>query len=536
MRKSVIVCVTLIAVIVVILSAVTFVNKSSNFYSRKISIDTSTGMTVLQRSEDFDLLCSQLEDNVPMLYDYEKLYGISYSDIKEYYKSLAENAKNDFEYYTIAAGFLNNIPSRHMSLGFPLISAADEEFRPALAANSSFVNAQNYWFDVIHEECKKYYETDMQPIIFAYYSGSYICVSEDDTNELNRAELLSVNDTPADEFIRLCSTVSKLKYDHADQKPFRDTIIFNDAVGEKCIIEYIDAYGKKHRREVYSGADLVMSYIDYFKQLDGLTEHDAPEVITTEKSDYTVIGDMTITRSEKMNILIIRIDGFVSEASDGEIISNVIKASSKDIDNIIVDLRSNRGGYFEYAKRLLGAVSDRDIEINNSVYITEECYKRSSQNSEYEFDEPTGLYKTETKEIINGEMTKGKNIYLLISDHTASSADMTAYEFKRNGLGLVIGTNNTGGERDGILCLNYTDISGLYYTYTEYSSYNDDGNINSVYGTAPDIYPDANVENYFIRKEIVQSGGDPYTLENMLKWDSVLAETMEIIKEKADDA
>ena len=535
MRKPVIICVTLIAAIVVILSAVTFVNKSGNFYSRKISIDTSSGMTQHQRSEDFDLLCSQLEDNVPMLYDYEKLYEISYSDIKEYYKDLAENAQNDFEYYNIAAGFLNNIPSRHMSLGFPLISAADEEFRAALETNRSFVNAQNYWFDVIHEECKKYYETDLQPIIFAYYSGTYMGVSEDDTNELNRAELLSVNDIPADEFIKLRSMTGKLKYDHVNQKPFRDTIIFNDAVGEKCIIEYIDIYGEKHRRKTYSGTDLVMNYINYFKQLDGLTEHETPEVAAAERSDHTVIGDMTVTKNEEMNILIVRIDGFVSETSDGEVIANVIKTSSKDIDNIIVDLRSNRGGYFEYAKGLLGAISDKDIEINNSVYITEECYKRSPPKNEYEFDELTGLYRFENKEIIKGEMTKDKNIYLLISDNTASSADMTAYEFKRNGLGTVIGANNTGGERDGVLCLNYIDISGLYYTYTEYSSYNDDGNINSVYGTAPDIYLNTNVENYFIRKKIVQNGGDPYTLENMLKWDSVLAETVEFINKRVYD-
>lgn len=492
-------------------------------------------MTVQQRSEDLDLLCSQLESNVPMLYDYEKLYGISCSDIKEYYKSLAENTQNDFEYYAAVSGFLNNIPSTHMSLGFPLISSADEEFRPALAANRSFVNAQNYWFDVIHEECKKYYVTDIQPIIFAYYSGSYICVSEDDANEINRAELISVNDIPADEFIKLRSMTAKIKYDHAKQKPFRDTIVFNDAVGEKCIIEYIDVYGEKHLCEVYFGADLVMNYIGYFKQLDGLAEPDAPDAVPVPKTDHTVIGDMTVTKNKEMNILLLCIDGFVSEASDGKVIANVIKAASEDIDNIIVDLRNNRGGYFEYAKGLLGAVSYKDIEINNSVYITEECYKRSPQKSEYVLDEPTGLYRSENKEIIKGEMTQGKNVYLLISDHTASSADMAVYEFKRGCLGTVIGTNNTAGERDGILCLNYSDISGLYYTYTEYSSYNDDGTVSSVYGTAPDIYLDTGIENYFIRKEIVQKGGDPYTLENMLKWDSVLAETVEFINKRADD-
>ena len=525
--------VMLIAVIVVTALAITFVNERNTFYSRKISIDTLAGMTEQQRIEDFDLICSQIENSVPMLYDYEELYGISYSEIKKYYEDLTESAKNDFEYYTVVVGFLNNIPSRHMSLGFPLISATDEEFRSALAANRSFVNAQDYWFNVIHEECKKYYETDLQPIIFAYYSGSYIGVSEDNINGLNRAELITVNDMPADEFIKLRSMTAKLKYDHVNQKPFRDTLVFNDTAGEKCIIEYIDNYGEKHSRETYFGTDLAVGYIDYFKRIDGFEEYDDHDDISAERSDYTVIGDLTITRSEEMDILIVRIDGFVSEASNGEVIANVIKNASEDIDNIIVDLRSNRGGYFDYAVKLLGAISDKNIEIDNSVYITEKCYKRSPKKSEYKFDELTGLYKTEKKEIINGEMAKGKNIYMLISDYTASSADMTAYEFKRNGLGLLIGTNNTGGERDGILCLDYSDISGMYYTYTEYRSYNEDGNVNSVYGTAPDIYLNTNVENYFIRKELVQNGDDPYTLKNMLKWDSVLAETIEFIKTRS---
>lgn len=397
--------------------------------------------------------------------------------------------------------------------------------------------AQEHWFDVLHQKCREHYDEEINQLIFSYHSGEYRGISEsaEDIYGIDKAVLLTVNGTAADDFIKLSSSSLKLKYDHIGNKPFRDVLVFNDGFGEKCVIEYLDEQGGKHSLEAYCGigVETVISYIDYFKQLDGLAESDAQMSDNTseDEPDYTIIGDFTVSRKEEQNLLILRADAFASLSSDGDAISNMVKTYSEGIDNIVIDIRNNRGGYYEYAKRLLGALSDRDIVIGDDVYITKASYDRNKNKSAYEFDPKTKLYKTDASEAVRGEASEKKDLYLLISDSTGSSADMLAYEFKKNGLGTVIGTNNTCGERDGTLCLNFSDISGIYYTYTEYSSFNSDGKVNSVYGTAPDIYVDTDIENYFTRKELIESRKDPYILENRLEWDNVLAETLEIIKE-----
>lgn len=153
--------ITGVSVIVALIVAgliVTYKGTPDKFYSRRVSLDAATKMTTQQRTEDFDLICSQLERNVPMLYDYEQLYGISYDETKAYYRKQAAEVDCDFEYYTVVNGFMNNIPSAHMAVGFPLMASVDEEFAPSLEKNSSFVKAQDYWFNVLHKKCQEYYK------------------------------------------------------------------------------------------------------------------------------------------------------------------------------------------------------------------------------------------------------------------------------------------------------------------------------------------------------------------------------------------
>ncbi len=44
-------------------------------------------------------------------------------------------------------------------------------------------------------------------------------------------------------------------------------------------------------------------------------------------------------------------------------------------------------------------------------------------------------------------MSSNKNVFLIISDNTGSSADIVSSEFKHNNSGTIIGTNNTSGEK-----------------------------------------------------------------------------------------
>lgn len=531
--------ITGISIIAVLIAAgliITFTNKYDNVYGGKVTLDTSAGLTAQQHTEDFSQLCEYLEAYVPTLYEYEKLYGVSYNETKAYYSSLAASAENDFEYYAVIRGFLNNIPSAHMAVGFPSLSSIDEEFSAKLSKNQSFVNAQDYWLDVLHNECRKYYDKEINQMIFAYYSGEYRGVAEQIDNDvygINKATLLTVNGVSADEFVKLTPSVYKLKYDHSNLKPFRDTVIFNDSFGEECTVEYLDADGEKHSTKMYYGAeaDVAIAYIDYFMSIDGADNISA--AIDVEQAFYTTIGDMTAEKSKEHNLLYVCINSFESETADGTAMANALKNFSEGTDNIIIDIRKNRGGYYDYAKAVLGALSDNDIEIYSEVYITEASYNRYKEKNVYEFDESTGLYKTIINESVKGTAAEKKNICLLVSDATGSAADNFAYEFKKNNLGTVIGTNNTGGERNGTICLNYLDISGIYFTYTRYAAMNPDGMFSSVSGTAPDIYVQQPIEAYFIREELRAEGKDINNFENRLKWDNVLSKAVEMIEGKS---
>ena len=525
----------IIAILIAVALIVIFTNNYDAVYSRKITLDTSAGLTAQQRTEDFSQLCEHLEAYVPTLYEYEKLYGISYDEIKSYYSTLAANAENDFEYCTVIRGFLNNIPSAHMAVGFPSLSKIDEDFSARLSKNKTFVNAQDYWLDVYHNECRKYYDKEITQLVFAYYSGEYRGVAEPIDNDVycvNKATLLTVNGVSADEFVKLTPSVYKLKYDHSNLRPFRDTVIFNDSIGEECTIEYLDADGEKHSAKMYYGAeaDTVIAYRDYFMSIDGAAT-DIISATDSEQASYTTIGDMTAEKSEEHNLLYVCINSFESETADGTVMANSLKSLSEETDNIIIDIRKNRGGYYDYAKAVIGALSNSDIEFYSEVYVTEASYNKFKEERAYVFDESTGLYKTIINESVKGTAAEKKNIYLLVSDQTGSSADNFAYEFKKNNLGTIIGTNNTGGERNGTMCLDYLDISGIYFAYTRYAAMNSDGTFSSVTGTSPDIYLGQPIEAYFIRVRLEAEGKDINNLENRLEWDNVLIETVKMIEE-----
>lgn len=539
-KKIKIISASAICIIAVLAVIILWKNGASSVV--KVTLDTENGMTVSERIKDFDDLCGFLENNVPMLYEYGELYGVSYDDTKRYYMELVSVSESDYEYYALLRGFFANIPSAHMAMGYPSMEYVDQTRE--VMENPLFRNALPYWENAIHEECSKHYDDEIHEIDFIYYLGEYRGVpnpADDDPYGINKAALLTVNGVPADEFIKINSLFGKLKYDHVRGKPVRDGVYFNDKFGEKCTVEFLDESGEKRSLEAYYGmaADLAVMRMDYFKAADSVET--APEITDgkTEKIDldkidftqeYIEIGGVKAARDNERNLLLLEVDTFME---DGRYAAEILKRASEGIDNIIIDLRYNQGGWYFNSENLLAEISPYDIKISNSIYITEERYKNKKDDIEYTFTKDSdikGLRRISKNAEIKGKGSGDKNYCLLISDYTMSAADEFTAEFKRNGLGTVIGRDNTGGERYGSTDMKILERSGLYFYFTEFKYINPDGTDNSVYGTAPDIYSDVSVENYFLREEIRSGGENPYTIENRFKWDSVFREAVETLK------
>ncbi len=512
-------CTAIVLAAVFALTALLRNSGANPLYGRTVSLDASREMTAEERYDDFGSLCEFLEKNSPVIYEGDELYGLTYNETKTYYSDLLSSVQSDFEYYSLLVGFLKNIPGTHLNVGFPGAGLMTAEMSEGLSKNESFHNAQDYWYDTLHEACRERYSEDYTKIVFTYYSGEYRAICEPDVCGMNKAALLTVDGVPADEYIKLLPSVIKIKYDHAAGKPFRDNIIFNDKFGEKCTVEYLSADGEVRTAELYRGiySETVMNYINTFKAADG-------ETVPSAQSSREV---MTLPDKEN-GIITVIINTFNSETATGKVIANTILKAAEEFDTVIVDIRSNSGGYYSYAEETLSALSAEDIEISEKLYRTEESYKRISDKSGYEKC-GNGMYVLNTSKIIEGKAPADTKFYLLISDSTASSADWLAYHFKQNGLGTILGVNAAGGERDGEIFLNFLEKSGIYYYYTEYQSFNPDGTGSSAYGAAPDIYLTSDIENYFTRKQLIDEGEDPFTLENRLKWDGTLRQVYDII-------
>lgn len=482
--------------------ALTACGGNSNRYS-----DPVTGEYDYQT--EYVELCDFLEENSPVLNEYNELYGLTYEEVKDCYSESIADVRNDFEYYACLTAFLNNIPSMHLQVGFPGAGYADAEMTEGLSENGTFCDAQQYWQDVLHEECRAHYEDDPALTVFSWFSGEYRCVRGGGIPE--RATLLTVDGVPADEFILLMPSAYKLKHDHAAGKNFRDGIMFNDKFGTPCTVEYRDTDGTVRTEELYCGAEseLVLGYTDYFKALDGMeTENDK-----RGQRELVVLPD------EENGIVTIIINTFDSDTVTGEVIANTILSSAEEFDHIIIDIRNNNGGYINYAYQVLSALTTEDILVENEVYtpVRRDGFEPADN----------GLFRRVESRTVEGKLSEKKNFYLLVSDYTASSADTLAYEFKKNGLGTVLGTNACAGERDGVIRLGYLRGSGIYYYYVDRQSFDPDGKGSSAYGTAPDVYLTADVEYWFDKQRLYSPDED---IEGRLEWDGVLRQVYFFIK------
>ena len=115
------------------------------------------------------------------------------------------------------------------------------------------------------------------------------------------------------------------------------------------------------------------------------------------------------------------------------------------------------------------------------------------------------------------------DVYVLVNHSTYSEADNTAYFFKTYTDAVVIGTN-TGGEGYSSFVYKTLPCSGFTFSYTPFLPNEPE---RTIIGTTPDYYIEETLDNFRKRIEMEHSG----RFENRMKWDNVLIETLDIIKE-----
>jgi hypothetical protein len=526
----------LVTLIIIAFLIVLFSIISLFFDDNSIKINTETGLTSSQRNKDFKELCSILESSQPMLYDYSKLYGITYNDIKENYKSRISECKSDYDYYYLLDGFLNCIPSCHTYLKYPVVDDLDMNYSGLNLVNNERP-ALIYWKQTLESKLAEV-NNEYKTMLFTYVDGSYIVnkfMTNFNTEIPENTRLIKVDNIPINEFALTISSEFKIMYDYINNTPYRAAIAFNDSFGTKCTVTVQFENGETIDYEMYCEADNIIFSKDNIKMENNMTNNDffANEISTEHFYSY---------KDTINNVAYISIMDFYND--EGEKLKNVLKSMS-NIDNVILDLRGNKGGYADYAKSYIyPELFSDDVNFSVIKYIRKNKYTESLF---YGLDYKGASYK-EIKEIpfesrfktliavtdnkkYEGNHNASKNVIILISQNTASAADEFTYVIKNNNLGTIIGCN-TYGEGFCSPELAWLHQSGICFYFSPYKFINPDGSDNSVYGTTPDIYSNISFKGYLKRQKLLLDNQQAYTYSASLRWDDVLIKALEIIKEK----
>lgn len=489
------------------------------FFNKEVSGFT---LTEQQKLEDFNHMYNSIVENTLSLEDFNALYGIDFAAKKSEYEEIIKNTSDNFEFYVAMKAIIRDIPGFHSDIVYPDINAYSSlncYNSRAVCARLGIRSYTEYWNKLVDKNSSA---LELQnEISYIYVGGEYVYnIFNCDDSKYEDSILLSVNDGSTEEYILQNISPKKLHYDFIHDTTYRDIIVFNGLVGEPVSVKIQLKDGTVVTRQLYSD-----TYSNYYINIKKPISDDSVYFYDDSSLSYLRIDDLSVQSCKRA----------------GELLS-----SSNNL-NIILDIRDNYGGIIDNAIKyilpyLYGSYNEyknvwyikdtkQNMKMYDSLYMLANIRLNSTKNTEHKYSERDDILYSELNFDFVGNSEHDKNVYVLTSNATGSSADALAAFLKNCGLAEIIG-DNTGGE--GLTYSFMADSlpnSRLVFIYNPGKAFNSDGTINSVCGTSPNIYAEQTYDGY----KILNSLENPYTYENRLKWDNVLIETIKIIKEKGND-
>ena len=473
-----------------------------------------------QKLEDLNYLFEVICSSVPMINEYEEKYGFSFAKRKNEYVNLIKKTKSNYEYYSTMEAILEDVPSFHTDLVSPdSVSMLNCYNIENILSNDKNMAYNKYWSDYLNSEREKI--SDAKYWCFSYIDGKYIYDPRFSTADNNKKLAINkIDGYSPDEYVIMNQSAFNLYYDGKNDKPCRSYIVFNEQSGKEVSLICQDSSGNHFEKKLYIDFCFENSFIDTVMPIE----------------------DAAIIHKQLDNITYVKIDEF--NVNYGNEIRKIL---SESMENVIIDLRDNFGGYPEFdSEYIYPELFSDDMIIEKKWFMvdSEENKKKIVDNvftglfldlkptDDCPYDTGDGkkyLYSVSTYNYQSNRNTN-KNVILLVSHNTGSAADYFASFVKDNDLGIVIG-NNTGGE--GLMRSFVVDVlpnSHLPFIYMPGAAKNADGSDNSVVGTAPDEYVEMTEDNLYKRIEMSDKGENTSSLENMIIYDSVLKRAIDILK------
>lgn len=491
---------------------------NENFLSKEQLPDLSTEKMEKEFDHIFDVLSSSCSEAI----NGNGLTGIYFAEKGDIYRTRIRQAGSNIEYFYVLKALTSDLKSCHTEILYPDITEYPSYINGfAASVDQAVYRYSDYWINEL-SECVNSYDGDV--VGFDYCSGSYINA---DTENDKIYYLKEIDGTPVDEFILNNISIWKINYDFIADKPFRNSVVFDNNDGQKKVGLLIeDNFGNDTEQTAFINwqSEIAVGY----------------SFLSDESRQNKQNCNFYFFSDTQRDLCYIRLDEMNGEGSELE---TAVSSITDDTKNIILDLRRNPGGYISFAREnVYPPIFSRSAYIETTSAVVKSKYNKKIFDNRFDSNnmgELTVVSGSETEKIYSvsanytGNSAHSCNVFILVSHNTASAADELTAAAKYCKTAVIIG-ENTGGEGIG---LNSSVIiplktSGLYLRYNAAASDNPDGSINSIYGTSPDHYQELTEDGYFTCRKELALGNDPYEYENRLKWDDVLIKAIEIIEEK----
>lgn len=482
-----------------------------------------------EKEADFEYICDAVNNSMGFVDEYEEYTGIDYNEYLELYREKLIRSENDYEYYCIVSTLISNIPSSHTRVMYNYNDICSSSiYNKDNVCGIKNINAYaDYWGRVVPEAMIEkniysfsYMESDGGKYVYNNFS--------DEPCIFDGYRLKMVNGISVNEYVLTDIYNREITYDGLNDCFFKPALVFSDDEnGQPVELTLSDSEGNESMHILY--ADFDNPYVTpsnmavYQNKIKSVSLED---FYIAEEYDYAYCLLNNITRGNQMQIAD-RLSGISS-------------------DNIILDLRYNSGGNKQVFSNALAAVISSGFNAENewlvpatkkninAIYCRNIFERiRINHDNNLRYTDDGEMLLNNGKVAVEAGSAEKKNLYILVGYNSCSSADWLADTLGRYADAYIIG-NNTGGEGLGSpAAMDALPESRIAFAYYPAVSYNSEQRSNSLFGTPPDKYAyEADENGYYICREMLNHGTDSYTLENRLKWDNVLIETLEIIKEK----
>ena len=507
----------------------------------------STTLTAEQKIKDLDYMYDVVCLKNPAKTQIEEAYGISYDDIYNRYRDLAENSETEFEFYSELACFLAVLPGEHNGMFLPdyadIMTGGHDLVETC--GNQKVKDYTYAWNEDFRDDVAGY--LDYSFIGFEYVDGKYIGKSFS-TDKIKQVKdytggvLISIDGKdPNDMCFELFGTNDPF-YDSGNGCFFRDALYFNDGTGVKHTAEILMPDGNTVTADLYDDPAYDMAFsasIYLYTDLLGYkpaasSSSSDPASGSSNDSAEKAPTTYTITTDPERQLVYIELTD--SQTYEGNrLVSDMNNAVEESgADTLILDIRRNSGGIANFAtKQLLPALFTHDVPYvshvygmrnkhtkkfyGNTVYKTIKGIDTTLKGDYFYYDEDFS---------IPGNAQHDLKIYILTSQATFSTADIITRICKEYENCTVIGTN-TGGE--GVCgdifqcCLPESHFVFIYPPTVSIDCPED-----SYLGTEPDIYMHYTLDEYNAKNDLAAEGLDINSYEVRQMWDQTLNKAIEM--------